>query len=100
MCSSDLSCGSISLAAAAVESGQANVVVAYRPVPDLIAAQRPITLLYGKRDLETSAEAIRRLRAALERADARAEVRIVGGDHHLPIRNPAVVIQTISAAMS
>ena len=77
-----------------------NVVVEYRPVPDLIAAQRPITLLYGKRDLETSAEAIRRLRAALQRADARAEVRIVGGDHHLPIRDPAVVIQTISAAIS
>ncbi|MEO6468769.1 MAG: alpha/beta fold hydrolase [Acidimicrobiia bacterium] len=77
-----------------------NVVVEYRPVPDLIAAQRPITLLYGNRDPESSAEAVRRLRAALEHTGARAELRIIDGDHHLPIREPAAVIETISAAIS
>ena len=76
-----------------------NVVLDYRPVPDLIATQRPITLLYGNRDAETSTEGVQRLRESLGRSNVQAEVRVVDGDHHLPIRNPAVVHQTIFVAL-
>ena len=77
-----------------------NVVLGYRPLPDLIAAQRPITMLYGNRDPETSTEEIGRLRASLERSRARAEIHIVDGDHHLPIRNPTIIMQAITRAVS
>lgn len=75
-----------------------NVVLDYRPLPDLIATERPITLLYGNRDPETSRDEVGRLSAALERNRTRAEVRVVDGDHHLPLRHPTVVIQAIAAA--
>ena len=75
-----------------------NVVLDYRPLPDLIATERPITLLYGNRDPETSRDEVGRLSAALERNRTRAEVRVVDGDHHLPLRDPTVVIQAIAAA--
>lgn len=77
-----------------------SVVLDYRPLPDLVAAQRPITLLYGNRDPETSTEAVGRLRASLERSRVRAEVHVVDGDHHLPIRNPTIVMQAVTRAAS
>lgn len=75
-----------------------NVVLDYRPLPDLIATERPITLLYGNRDAETSTEKIGRLGAALHAGNTRAEVHVVDGDHHLPLRHPTVVIQAIVVA--
>ncbi len=72
-----------------------NVVLGHRPLPDLIAIKQPVTLLYGTRDAESSTEAVGRLTASLERSNSRANVRIVNGDHHLPIRRPELIRQVI-----
>lgn len=67
------------------------VVVAHRVLPDLLAARAP-TLLVGAWDHRD--EPPRHLLAAdqaLDEAGVAATLRIVNGDHHLPVRQPTLI---------
>lgn len=74
------------------------VVIEHRPLPDLLAARAPVTLLYGTHDREVPIGDAGALNDELRSADIDASLQVVPGDHHLAVRRPDVVAATIATA--
>jgi len=73
------------------------VVVDHRAVEDVVATPMPVTLLHGGND---QAAPVSFVEALSERAALRpqpVQLQLVDGDHHLAVRQPAVVAAALSA---
>ncbi|MGH9265504.1 MAG: alpha/beta fold hydrolase [Acidimicrobiales bacterium] len=69
----------------------ANVVVAHRTLPDLVGARLPTAVVQGRDDAVAPRGYTEALVAAARDQGAPVELRLVEGDHHLAVRNPALV---------
>lgn len=73
-----------------------HVVVGYRPLDDLAAAAAPVTFLHGTEDEYAPARLLHRFVDDLSARRRPTDVRLVAGDHHIPVRQPEHVAAVIS----
>jgi len=76
-----------------------NVVVGYRPGPDLAAAAAPITFLHGDVDPTAPLPFVRRLVDELTAERDDVKLKVVAGDHHLALRRPAQVAVVLTTLL-
>ena len=74
------------------------VVVEHRVADDLQRVQVPVTFLHGRHDHTAPLEHVTRLADALHRSGHQVRLEVAEGDHHLPVRNAAVVAAAIGTA--
>ncbi|MFP5377082.1 MAG: alpha/beta fold hydrolase [Acidimicrobiia bacterium] len=74
----------------------AHVVVAHRTLPDLVAARLPTAVVQGRGDTVAPRAYTEALVAAARHQGAPVELRLVEGDHHLAVRNPALVARVLA----
>lgn len=72
------------------------VVVEHRVLPDLIAYDGPVVALHGRDDRSAPVGHVQDLAAILAAAGRPIELRVIEGDHHLAIRRPHVVAETVA----
>ena len=68
-----------------------NVVVAHRVLPDLLAARAPTLLVGAWDDRDAPPRHLLAADQALVEAGVAATLRIVNGDHYLPVRQPTLI---------
>ena len=73
------------------------VVVDHRVDPELARLRMPTELLHGDADRTAPVQYVEQLAAQLADAGAPVTLRVVEGDHHLPVRRPDLVARTIEA---
>lgn len=72
------------------------VVVEHRALPDLLAYDGPVVALHGRDDRTAPVGYVQGLASMLAAAGRSIDVRVVEGDHHLAIRRPDVVAETVA----
>lgn len=77
-----------------------NVVVGYRPGPDLLAAGVPTVLVHGRQDTTAPIVHVEGLAQDLLTAGVRTELREVDGDHHVAIRQAEVVARVLAEVLT
>ena len=73
------------------------VAVGHRVDAELARLRMPIELLHGRADRTAPVRYVEDLAARLADAGAPVTLRVVEGDHHLPVRQPGLVARTIEA---
>lgn len=72
------------------------VVVEHPVWQDLVQVQAPVSFLHGKQDLTAPPHFVEALADSLRDAGRTISVRTVEGDHHIPVRQPALVAGVIA----
>jgi pimeloyl-ACP methyl ester carboxylesterase len=72
-----------------------NVIVRHRVQRDLDALRVPTMLVHGDRDLEAPLHYAENAASVAKSSRAPVDFLSVDGDHHLPVRQPDVIAQTI-----
>lgn len=75
-----------------------HVVIAHRVSGDLHHVAAPITVLHGREDRTAPLHHVHELVDELRSAGRNAQLDVVDGDHHLPVRQPDLVAAAIAAA--
>ena len=73
-----------------------HVVVEHLVWPDLEHGQAPVTLLHGRKDLTAPLHLVEALADRLRGVGRSVSVRTADVDHHIPVRQPALVADAIA----
>lgn len=76
------------------------VVIAHRPLPDIVSAPAPTVVAHGRGDRVAPVTLAEALAATARQQGAPVTLRLLEGDHHLAVRRPAAVAEILAQLLS